>query len=135
MKATIAKIVVRIMGTLSAVVGLAMLGGLLVMVKDEPSGLAWIVIPILGQLPFIVWFFYVGYLVWTNFSPLVVRLVCGSLCFISFIFLFEIMSFAYRHDVDDLWATFAFVGFIPVTWVVYRVVSKRLNLWLFPEFG
>ncbi len=135
MKAKIAKIIVRVIGTLSAMVGLAMLCGLLVMVKNGPSGFTWIVIPILGQLPFVVWFLYVGYLVWASFSPFAVRLVCGTFCFITFFFLFNFMGFIYRHDEDNPWVTFAFVGSIPVTWVVYRAISKRLNRWLFPEFG
>ncbi|MFZ2642275.1 MAG: hypothetical protein WA117_14850 [Verrucomicrobiia bacterium] len=136
MKATVAKIVVRAIGTLIALLGMTLLGFGLLMLKHAPDGHTWIELALmLLILPFVVWFVYVGYLVWADFSPLVVRHVCGVFAYLCFSSILSRTVVGAHAGMHSPWILPAFVGLILVTWAVYRIVSKRLNRWLFPEFG
>ena len=133
MKLTLAKIVLRVMGTLSGLLGVGMLFSTSLILKHALAEPTWLALLLLTILPFPLWMIFVGCLVWARLSPFVIRQVCGVLGFLCLMFL--INHTVFKADIHSPWTTSAFVGLILVTWGVYRIVSKRLNHWLFPEFG
>ncbi|MFA5190588.1 MAG: hypothetical protein WC740_07680 [Verrucomicrobiia bacterium] len=137
MKLKIAKVVLRVIGTLSALLGLAMLCAMILvfLLAKTKSWDSVIVLPILTVLPFAAWQLYVGCLVWRDFSPRVVQQVCGVLAFLGYIFIARHTVLNHETAMNLPWSPLAFIGLIVVTWAVHRIVSKRLNHWLFPEFG
>jgi hypothetical protein len=138
MKATIAKIIVRVIGTLIALLGLVMLCSMSFLLAYAPNDTIrgiWLLFSLV-TLPMTLWFSYVGYLVWADFSPSVVRHVCGVFVFLCFLSVSSHTLEAARGGVPPSpWLLPAFFGLLIAACAVHRLISKQLNHWLFPEFG
>ncbi|MCX6908728.1 MAG: hypothetical protein NTY01_11880, partial [Verrucomicrobia bacterium] len=137
MKLKIAKVVLRVIGTLSALLGLSMLCAMILvfLLAKTKSWDTLLILPILIVLPFALWQLYVGYLVWRDFSPRVVRQVCGVLVFLGYIFIARNTVLNHETAMNLPWSPLASIGLILVACAVHRVVSKQFNHWLFLEFG
>lgn len=137
MKATIAKVALRVIGTLIALWALATLCGGLLFLKIVPTEFARIVLlPVaLVYLPVVIWCFYIGYLVWADFSTRVIRHVCGVLCLLGFYSLWKHTIAISLSAQPSPWTILACISLIITACAVHRIVSKQLNHWLFPEFG
>ncbi|MBI5684392.1 MAG: hypothetical protein HZC54_04870 [Verrucomicrobia bacterium] len=137
MKLKIAKVVVRVIGTLIALVGLTLLVPLLLMLTTHtPAEQKWVLLLVLLMtLPFAVWFIYVGYSAWFNLSPSVVRHVWAVFMLMCFSSISSRMVTGTQADIDSPWLVPASIGLFLAAWAIHRVVCKQLNHWLFPEFG
>lgn len=135
MSRSMAKVVIRMIGTLTGLLGLSCLLFLVPMFCRQGLSIAKLWMLPIHLFPLIVafYFLYVAYLVWFKFSPLAVRHVIGLVGF-CLLMLFPSLYFSgtasYKHAS---WHSFAFVGWFIVIYFVYRVVNYRLNRWLFPE--
>lgn len=128
MKPTIAKVVVRIVGTLFGLLGLGMLGfDLRLFYRSVAERNGWSIMFMTIALMTIIYLIYVAYLVWLRFSPRAVRHVCGALGFCVLAFLVP------NRAPEAPWAVFAFVGCLVVIYIGYRIASVCLCRLLFPE--
>jgi hypothetical protein len=129
MNRNIAKVVVKGIGTLAALLGVGMLCVTPFLIahslREETNRwwLAFLLLP-LGIAAYLI---YVGYLVWFRFSPRAVRHVCGA---VGFYLLGQCMELFGRSG--EIGTSFAFLGCLAVVFFGYRFVSTRLSRWLFP---
>jgi len=129
---TVAKILMRIIGTLVGMFGVFMLSFGLFLVYEsftEQNPL------IIGHTVFImglaVYFLFVAYLVWFRFSPLAVRHIFGIL---GLYVLSLLPSFVHPAlDPHRYWMLFAYLGSLVVVYFAYRFASDRVSRLLFPE--
>ena len=130
MSLNIAKILMRVVGTLAGLLGLGMLciTPFLIYhaVAEQMGGMIFFVVL---PLPVAAYFIYAAYLVWFRFSPVAVRHVCGALGFYTL----TLFPKAFEQFRDAEWMPFAFLGCLFAVYVAYRVVSRYLSRWLFPE--
>jgi hypothetical protein len=131
-KAIVAKIVVRIAGTLAGLCGFslfsAMLMGLYSSITEPNSGMIFFAA---FALAFSAYLMYVAYLVWFRFSPRAVRHVCGAIGVYVLSLVPRLLDLS-RHG-DQPWIEFAFLGSFVAVYIAYRVASHRLSRLLFPE--
>jgi len=132
MKLTIAKIVMRVIGTLAGLLGLGMLCVTPFMLYHSITERnAWMILLAVFPLALAAYFIYVAYLVWFRFSPLAVRHICGALGFCVLMLVTKL--FDPSRDSDTPWAAFAFLGCLVAVYFAYRVASARLSRLLFSE--
>ena len=128
MRLTIAKLVLRVVGTLAGMLGIGTLCIIPFLLNraiiDRET---WMILLAIIPLPFAAYFVFVAYLVWFKFSPCAVRHVCGA---VGLYLLTQSVELFGRPD--EMWKSLAFLGCPVVVYVGYRVVSARLNRWLFP---
>jgi len=137
MNLMIAKIVMRIVGTLVGLAGLFMLWfmrpGYKAFTDETFPWIGYIFI-----LPVILVFFYLiyaAYLVWFKFSPLAVRHICGILA------LYALMGITQHYkeyfdpskDRENPWPSFAFLGCFIIACFIYKIAYTSLNRFLFSE--
>jgi hypothetical protein len=138
MKARAARIVVRVIGTLIALIGLTMLGTALLVLTTAPAGQDRAVLSVMLLFPlllFAAWFIYVGYSAWSKLSPTVVRHVFALLILLCFFSISKRIVPGLPADPDSPWRLAALIGLFLAACAIQRVVSKQFNHWLFPEIG
>jgi hypothetical protein len=131
-KVIVAKIAMRIAGTLAGLLGLCLLPAMLVglyssITESDP----WMILFATFSLAISAYFMYVAYLVWLRFSPLAVQHVCGALAFYVLILIMRL--FELSRNRDQPWIGFALPGSFVAVYIAYRVASHRLSRLLFPE--
>ena len=132
MRLTIAKIVMRIVGTLGGLLGVGMLCVTpFVLYHSIAERDGWMILLAIFPVALSVYFLYVSYLVWFRFSPLAVRHICGALgfCLLAVITKF----FNPARDSHAAWPAFVSLGSLIVVYLAYRVASDRLSRLLFPK--
>lgn len=133
MKLTVAKIVMRVIGTLAGLLGLGMLGlAPFIFYHAIAEWNLWMILLAAFPLALAVYLVYVAYLVWFRFSPLAVRHICGALGFYGFTLLTPLFNPG-PGGPDTAWSALAFLGCIVGVYLAYRVASNRLSRLLFPE--
>ena len=132
MKLTIAKTLMRVVGTLGGLLGLGMLCiAPLMLYRSVTERNPWMILLAAFPLALAGYFIYVAYLVWFRFSPIAVRHICGALGFYLLMLITKL--FDPSRDSGTPWAAFAFLGCLVVVYFAYRVASDRLSRLLFPE--
>jgi hypothetical protein len=132
MKLIVAKIAMRVAGTLAGLVGLCFLPAMLVGLYHsitEPYPLMILVAAF--ALAISAYLMYVAYLVWFRFSPLAVRHVCGALGFYVLTLVPRLLDLS--RNPDRPWMGFALLGSFVAVYIAYRFASHRLSRLLFPE--
>lgn len=132
MRLTIAKIVLRVVGTLAGLLGLGMLCVTPFMVYHsitERNG--WMILLAVFPLAVAIYFIYVAYLAWFRFSPLAVRHICGALGI--YVLMLVTKLFDASRNSETPWTAFAFLGCLVAVYFAYRTASNRLSRLLFPE--
>lgn len=132
MTPNIAKVLMRVAGTLAGLLGVGMLCFAPFMVyhsftERNPWMIGFAIIP----LAVAAYFVYVTYLVWFRFSPLAVRHICGAIGFYVLALITKL--FDPVRDSGTPLAALAFLGCLVVVSFAYRFASDRLSRWLFPE--
>src|SRR3954471_6572306 len=132
MRHSVAKIVMRVLGTLGGVLGVV---GLcitaFVLYHSATERNAGLVVAALIPLAFSAYFLYVSYLIWFKFSPLTVKHICGGIGFCVLALVSKLIEPA-RHS-HGAWPIYAYLGSLIVLYLAYRVASDRLSPSLFPE--
>ena len=128
----IAKVLIRVAGTLAGLLGLGMLCVAPVMlyhsfIEQNP----WMIGLALFPFALAVYFVWVAYLVWFRFSPLAVRHICGALGFYGLTLAARLVG--PPRDPEMPWGSFAFLGCLVVIYIAYKFASDRLSRWLFPK--
>jgi hypothetical protein len=130
MTLSIAKTVMRVVGTLAGLLGVAMLCFMPFMLFHSITERnPWMIVLAIFPLALALYFIYVAYLVWFRFSPLAMRHICGALGF----YVLMLLTKLFDRDLDTTWAPSAFLGCLVIVYFAYRVASNRLSRWLFPE--
>lgn len=128
----IAKVLIRVAGTLIGLLGVGMLwfSSFLIyhsFTEQDPWMIALAVFP----CALTAYFLYVMYLVWFRFSQLAVRYLCGALGF--YVFTIVVGVFDITHGPDTVWKALAFFGCAVVIYCAYRLATVYLGRWLFRE--
>jgi len=132
MNQTFLKVVLRVIGTLSGVAGVAALFfASYVLVRAELDVNGWRLALNLFSLLLGSYLVYVGYLVWFRLSPLAVRHVCGLLGMYVFSLAMKLVDV--RSDPSSPWASVAFLGCLFGVYFGYKAVSRWLSRQLFPD--
>ena len=127
----ISKILMRVVGTLTGLLGLGMFHiTLFLMFKSITERNLGMILFVLFPLAAAVYLIYVAYLVWFRFSPITVRHICRALAFYVVALLMELFDPA--RDSKAAWPMFAFLGCLVVVYFAYAVVSDQLIRLLFP---
>jgi hypothetical protein len=130
-KRLIAKITMRVVGTLAGPSGLGMLCVTPFMLYHFITGRDLLMIVFAAfPLALAAYFSYVAYLVWFRFSPLAVRHICGTLGFLILVLATNLFDPS-RHSAAPC-AAFAFLGSLVAAYFAYRVASNQLSQLLFP---
>jgi hypothetical protein len=132
MKAIVAKIVMRIAGTLAGLMGFCLFSAMLVGLYSSITERDLRMVPFaVFSLAISAYLMYAAYLVWFRFSPLAVRHVCGALGFCVLMLLMQLPDWS--RIPDQPWMEFAFLGSFVAVYIAYRLASNRLSRLLFPE--
>ncbi len=140
MKFNVAKILIRVVGTIAGIVGVTDLWVSLVIFRPAiTSDGPWTIRSLMEfslQLlmlligPYLVW---VGYLVWFRFSPLAVRHACG---FLGYLFWGALIWGALLYRISEPtspWLALAGLGSLVFVCWAYRAGSRYLIRLLFSE--
>jgi hypothetical protein len=131
MNAGVLKILIRFVGSISGVIGLALLYIFLRaftkgLVNNTPKIVVAIAALLLGA-----YFLWVCYLVWCRLSPSAVQQVCGLLGYYLLGVFAEFFVKGKEHSQPP-WMAFVFLGLLALIFWSYRVLSRCLNRILFP---
>ena len=130
MKQRVAKIVLRIVGTLIGLMGIFMLCPALLILFRKPADLTgWMVLFIVFPILLAFYFMYVAYVTWSRFSPVVVRHVCGTL---GFFLLLAVSSFLEDGHGMSTRQPLIFLSSLILIYFVYRLAAGYINRLLFP---
>jgi hypothetical protein len=132
MTRSIAKIAIRVVGTLAGLTGIGMVFVLPMLARVSLAELSpWMLLLSMLPLAVIIYFIWVGYLVWFRFSPLAVRHTCGAVAF----HLLGLVTNALAAIPQPLtpWRALVFWSSLVAVYIMYRVASDRLNRRIFPE--
>jgi hypothetical protein len=127
-----AKIVMRLIGTLLGLLGLGMVcvAPFMLYHAITERNLFMVLIAVF-PLALAVYFIYVSYLIWFRLSPLAVRHMCGALGF-YILTLVTKLGDPSRHTGRH-WEVLIFLGCVIAVYLAYRVASKLLSKLLFSD--
>ena len=132
MNVHVAKILLRVIGTLGGLLGLGMLCVAPIMFFHSVGERnPWMILLAAFPLAMSAYLIYVGYLVWFRFSPLAVRHICGALGFYIITLVPKISDPS--RDPSSPWGPFLFLACLVAVYFGYRSISGKLSRWLFPE--
>jgi len=123
------KILIRLVGSISGVVGLGMFYVSLMLFARGSVNTPKVIFSIILAL-FGAYFLWVCFCVWFRFSPIAVRHVCGLL---GYFLLGEFVHVFYAGKGHaQPWVPFVFFGLLAFIFWSYRVLGRYLNRILFP---
>jgi hypothetical protein len=135
MTQSVAKILLRVIGTLAGLLGALMLVVTPFMFLRVYAGKS-IAVVLLGLFPFVVagYFLFAAYLVWFRFSPRAVRHICGTFGFFLLMFATRFVTTppAPVAPASAPLGAIAFLSFMIAVYFGYRIASRYLIRLLFP---
>lgn len=131
MKQYIAKVIVRLIGSVTGLFGICLACvSLFTIFNSIVDRSPWSSLLGFLTLPLAVYFISVAYLVWIRLSPIIVRQVCAILGFFCFS---SILRLGTLHDTHVFWVISLYILFLIAVYFGYSILITYLNRLLFKE--
>lgn len=126
------KILVKLIGSLSGLLGFGMLCVDLFFLVGVFKAATWWMVPIaMFSFGIAAYLLYVAFLVWFRFSPLAVRHVCGALGFYALSLATNCLN--PERLASTPWISFAWLGCLIAVYFGYKAASRWLSRRIFTE--